>query len=480
MTFWDPVRIRAVLNGAWHARPGPRPIEGASTDTRTLRPNQVFFALRGENYDAHDFLRTAALAGSPLLVIDDPDAPRRQSIPDGVGILRVDDTLDALAQLAAAYRRTLDTVRVIAVTGSNGKTTTVRLIDAMLSAKLRGTASIKSYNNLIGVSLTVLAARPSDQYLVAEIGMNAPGEIAPLARIVDPDIALITCIGRAHIEALGSVESIAREKAVLLSYLRPNGLAIAPIEEPLLDDFVRPIPNVILFGEDPHADLRLTDVAKADSPDAISITVNDRARFTVPLLGRHNARNALAAIAVARRFGLSDEEIARGLGRVAPAESRLTRDVIAGVDVFDDAYNASPESTEAAIETFASLTPNARRRVLVLGDMLELGDAAEDAHLEIAERILDHFTPDFLVTVGAHALHIADRLSEATSPDRVMILSELDDASTRKIVQRLRPGDALLVKGSRRVGLERVVEALRRHGPGTSTNSAPSTNRASA
>lgn len=480
MTFWDPVKIRAVLGGTWLARPGPRPIEGASTDTRTLKPNQVFFALRGENFDAHRFLRNAALAGSPLLVIDDPDALEDQPIPEGVGILKVNDTLDAMAHLASAYRRTLDTVRVIGVTGSNGKTTTVRLIDGILGGKLRGTASIKSYNNLIGVSLTVLSARPSDQYLVCEVGMNAPGEISPLARIIDPDIAVITSIGRAHIEAFGSVEGIAREKAVLLSYLRPNGLAIIPADEPLLDDYTRPIPNVILFGEDQSATLRLSSVERSGRANSIDITVNGRSRFTVPLLGRHNARNALAAIAVARRLGLSDEEIAQGLGRVAPAESRFSREIINGVDVFDDAYNASPESMDAAIETFASLTVGARRRVLILGDMLELGDASMDAHLEVAERILDHFTPDFLVTVGSHALHIADRVSQASSHERVMILSELDDAQARKVVARLRADDAVLVKGSRRVGLERVVQTLRKHGPGAGSGASPRTPSASA
>lgn len=466
MTFWDPVKVRAVLGATWLARPGPRAIEGVSTDTRTIRPGQVFFALRGDRFDAHDFLQPAAEAGSPLLVIDDPESLKVQTIPEGVGVLKVADTLDALIHLAAAYRRTLDGVRVVGVTGSNGKTTTVRLIDAVLGVKLRGTASMKSYNNLIGVSLTLLAAKPSDQYLVCEVGMNAPGEVAPLARMIDPDIAVITSIGRAHIETFESTEAIAREKAVLLSYLRPNGLAVVPADEPLLADYIKPVPNVILFGDAPSATLRLTDVEPVVGEHATRFTVNERATFTIPLLGRHNACNALAAVGVARRFGLSDAEISDGLGRVVPADSRLRRTPVAGIDLFDDAYNASPESMAAALETFHTLTADAPRRILVLGDMLELGDHAHDAHLEVADRILERFTPDFLATVGSHALLIAERVSRVCPADRVMILSQLDDTQARKIVQRFRPGDAVLIKGSRRVGLERVVDALRRDGPG--------------
>ena len=469
MTFWDPVKVRAVLGATWIARPGPHAIEGVSTDSRSIRPGQIFFALRGDRFDAHEFLQPAAAAGAPLLVIDDPESLKAQTIPEGVGILKVADTLDALTHFAAAYRRTIDGVRVVAVTGSNGKTTTVRLIDGVLGVKLRGTASIKSYNNLIGVSLTLLAAKPSDQYLVCEVGMNAPGEIAPLARMIDPDIAVITNIGRAHIETFHTTEAIAREKAVLLSYLRPNGLAVVPSDEPLLADYAKPVPNVILFGEDASATLRLTGVEPSEDRGSTRFTVNERATFTIPLLGRHNARNALAAVGVARRFGLTDAEIADGLGRVVPADSRLRRTSVAGIDLFDDAYNASPESMDAAIETFHSLTEGAPRRVLVLGDMLELGDHASEAHLEVADRILERFTPDLLATVGAHALLIAERVSRVCPADRVMILSHLDDAQARKIVQRFESGDAVLIKGSRRVGLERVVDALRRYGPGAKT-----------
>lgn len=460
MTFWDPVRIRAILNASWLARTSRADIAGVSTDSRAIQPGQVFFALRGDNFDAHDYLAAAAEAGSPLLVIDDLEALEHQNVPDDVGVLKVPDTLDALTHLAAAYRRTLDGARVVAVTGSNGKTTTVRLIDAVLGSRLRGTASIKSYNNLIGVSLTILAAKPSDQYLVCEVGMNAPGEIAPLARIIDPDIAVVTNIGRAHIEAFGDREGIAREKAVLLSYLRPNGLAVAPANEPLLADFLRPVPNVLLYGTDEDANLRITNLRQ--HPDnTLSFVLNDRADFTIPLIGRHNALNAVAAIGVARRFGLSDADVATGLARADPAEMRLTRSTVAGIDVFNDAYNASPESMTAAIDTFAELTTGATRRVVVLGDMLELGDAATSAHEEIAQHLLERFTPDLLVAVGAHALVIAERVSRDIPPDRVVILSQLDADAPKRVAARIRKGDAVLIKGSRRIGLERIADAIR-------------------
>ncbi|XOV75303.1 MAG: UDP-N-acetylmuramoyl-tripeptide--D-alanyl-D-alanine ligase [Phycisphaerales bacterium] len=264
-------------------------------------------------------------------------------------------TRRALGQLALAYRRSLDSVRVIAVTGSNGKTTTVRLIDAVLREVPRR-ASIKSYNNDIGVPLTIFSARPGDQYLVCEVGMNAPGEIAPLARIVEPDVAVITSIGRAHIETFDDQLGIVREKASLLSFVRPHGLAVVTADCPDLDPYLKPVPNVVMFGRSDRADLRLTASEHAgDPPSRVRFTINERVTHEIPLLGEHNALNAMAAVAVGRRLGLEEEDIGRGLAGAVPAEMRLRHDRVGGLDLFNDAYNSSPESAMAAIRTFADL-----------------------------------------------------------------------------------------------------------------------------
>lgn len=466
MTFWTANSVRAAVGGSWLARVPANaeiPLTGISTDTRTLQRGQAFFALRGERFDAHDFLPQALAGGAGLVVIDDPSAFPAELARNhpGATVLRVPDVLEALDRLAAAYRKKLAGTRVIAVTGSNGKTTTVRLIDAILRTRLKGTASVKSFNNQIGLALTVLSAKPSDQYLVCEVGINDRGEMAPLAAIAEPDIAVITSIGRAHVGHLGSVEAVAREKAVLLSYLRPGGIAVVPADTHLLDEYVRPVPNSIRFGRADAADLRLTAVAHLSDGAGLEFEVNGRATFRLPMLGEHNASNALAALAVARRFNIDDDTARAGLAHVRPPEMRMHRLRLGGVDLYNDAYNASPESTIAAIRAFADLSRTNARRVVVLGDMLELGDHSRAAHEEIAGVLLEAGAPDMLITIGPGALIVADAVTRAAPRCRVVMLSELDDAAAVRTAQRFQPGDAVLLKASRRMGLERIERALR-------------------
>ncbi|MEQ8850702.1 MAG: UDP-N-acetylmuramoyl-tripeptide--D-alanyl-D-alanine ligase [Phycisphaerales bacterium] len=468
MSFWTFRNLRAASGGSWLQRPPSGepedPVVGLSIDTRTITPGRVFVALQGERFDGHDFLADGCMAGAPLLIIDRPAAA---SVIAGehpeVGVLLVKNTRATLARLAAAYRRTLETTRVIAVTGSNGKTTTTRLIDRVLSTRFRGTASVKSFNNDIGVPLTILAARPGDQYLVCEVGTSNPGEIAGLARIVEPDIAVITSIGRAHIENLGSMEAIAREKASLLSYIRPGGMAVVTADSGDLREWIKPIPNIVTFGRAEDADLRLTSFEHIESSTEprSEFTINERTTFPLALYGQHNAYNALAAVAVGRRFGVDDEEIRGALASVPSEAMRLQRETIDGIDVFNDAYNASPESMVAAITTFGQLTSGAQRRVVIVGDMLELGDEAAGAHREVAECILRTGTIDLVVTIGAASLHTAERLAREWAPDRVLMCSHLDDAQAARIVSMTRPGDAVLVKGSRAMRLERIPDTLR-------------------
>lgn len=471
MNFWIPASLRTASGGNWVHRPVHNPREdagivGLGTDTRTLTPGRGFLAIRGEHFDGHDFLLAACEAGAPLLVVEDGGAAEEAIAehPD-TWVLRVPDTRKALVRLAAAYRRTLESTRVIAITGSNGKTTTARLIDAVLGTKFRGTVSAHSFNNDIGVPLTILSARPGDQYLVCEVGTNSPGEIELLARIIEPDIGIITTIGRAHIEHFGSMEAIAREKATLLSYIRPGGTAIATAEFDLLREFIKPIPNVVTFGRSADADLRLTSFEHLEDSDSLSrFTVNDRRSFALSLYGEHNAHNALAAVAVGHRFGLDDEEIARGLRSVKSVEMRLQRESIGGVDVFNDAYNASPESTVAAIRTFASVS-DSRRRVIVIGDMLELGDAAPGAHREVAEAILEAGDIAEVFTIGAAALYTADGLSQHWPQSRITMFQKLEPKQAVQIASKLNEGDAVLLKGSRGMRLEQIIEALRERVP---------------
>jgi UDP-N-acetylmuramoyl-tripeptide--D-alanyl-D-alanine ligase len=451
VTFFDAENIKSVLGATWVARPDlDLRCEGVSTDTRTLRPRDLFVALRGDRFDGHRFLDRAAAAGALLALIDGP----AENAPAGLGLLRVEDTRAALLRLASAYRRTLDSVRIVGVTGSNGKTTTKHLIHEVLVSKLRGSASPKSFNNAIGVPLTILAARGSDQYLVCEIGSNAPGEIAQLARVVQPDAAVITSIGRAHLEGFGSIEGVCREKASLLNHLRPGGVAVVTADAPVLRNALRAVTNLVTFGFAPDADLRVEGV-EVDT-EGVSFRINDRESFWVPLIGRHSALAATAAVAVGRRFGLDSHSIRAALAGATGASMRLERVRVGGVELINDAYNANPDSVRAALETLASLPGD--RRVAVLGDMLELGQACDEAHLEIVEAVTGS-------SAIAHAVLVGPRLARAAAgadPGRVTLVEDLEGGRDESVASLLCPGDSVLLKGSRLMGLERVADALAR------------------
>ncbi len=468
--FWTAQNLRSLTGGSWLRRPGPQvddQLDGIGTDSRALRRGQAFLAIPGERFDGHDFLMGALDAGSPLLVVQDqaPIESLGDRVPQGVGVLRVKDSVRALGLIAQGYRRSLVGVRVIAVCGSNGKTTTCRLITGALSKKLRGSSSPKSFNNEIGLPLTILGAKPTDQFLVCEVGTNAPGEIAYLGSIVQPDVAVITSIGRAHMENFESVDDVAREDAAIFADLRANGLAVAPVGNKVLDDHLRVVPNVVTFGRGDDADLRISDiehVALGELGQGLRFTVNGRSEFQIPLVGAHNAQNAVAAIAVARRLGLDDRAIAAGLSAVQPADLRLNQREIGGIRVIADCYNANPESMIAALETFEELGRDSRRRVLVVGDMLELGESAEHEHEAIGRFIAERCHPGLVFTVGRHALHTAEAISRAECACELRMLSSMDESAAAKIASRLEPGDTLLLKGSRGIRLEMVLSALER------------------
>jgi len=471
MSFWSLESIKTVVGGAWLARPEAAPaVEGLSTDSRAVRPGQVFLALRGERTDGHRYLREAAAAGAALLVID-----RAEAVPadlsKGAAVLLVPDAGAALLRLAGAYRRTLERTRVIAVGGSNGKTTTVRLIHAALGGSLRGTASAKSFNNAVGVPLTILAARRTDQYLLCEVGTNAPGEIAALASVVEPDVAVITSIGREHLEGLATLRGVVQEEASLVAALRPGGVAVVTGDSPELVETVsallgrgkgRDLRSVLTFGFAPEASLRITSAE--ESIEGVRFTLNGRRRYALGLLGLHNASNAAAAVAVARRLGVDDAAIEAGLAGATGPEMRLERSTVRGVRIVNDAYNANPESTLAAISTFGAVvaaTPGVGRRVLVLGDMLEQGDSGPDVHREIGDAVAAAGWADLVVLVGRLSLFTADRLARTLPASRMAIFEDLDGGRAMEVAALLRPGDAVLLKGSRGMGLERIAAALR-------------------
>jgi UDP-N-acetylmuramoyl-tripeptide--D-alanyl-D-alanine ligase len=463
------------MAGQWvvppaHAARDGAGLVGISTDSRACGPSLAFIALRGERTDGHRHLADAARAGCRLVVVHEPIAATE--LPPDVAVMRVNDTGEALLTLARAYRRTL-AARVIAVGGSNGKTTTVRLIAAALGERHRGTASQKSFNNAVGVPLTILSAKPDDAFLICEVGTNAPGEVAPLTAAIEPDIIVITSIGREHLEGLGSLEGVIAEEASLARGMRPSGLAIVTGDSPELVSRVRtllasiPGARVQTFGTSQGCDLQLRDSVQSESAVRFAIGTTDA--FEVSLPGVHNASNAAAAIAVARELGVDDDVIRRGLASASGPPMRLERSTIAGVTIINDAYNANPDSMLASLRTFAAMcdaagvapagTTARGRRVVVLGDMLEMGEAGPMMHREVGESLAAAGWADLIVLIGPLMLFASTALAKRYGTQRVVHVSDLESGTADEIASMFRPADWVLLKGSRGMRLERVLEA---------------------
>lgn len=479
--FMTPLELCEATKGAWAVAPGSEcapgcccrisgdaPLAGVGTDTRGDLDRRAFFALRGERHDAHDYLLDALRAGAALLVVERSRWGRvRVADPGKAAVLMVDDARRALVDSAVAWRRQLERVQVVAVTGSAGKTTTKRLIDGVLSRRLRGTSSPRSFNNDVGVPLTLCAARRAHDYVVCEIGMNAPGEIAMLTGIARPTVAVVTMVGRAHLERLGSVEAIAREKLDIVAGLQPGGLAVVRGDSALIDEALgRALPEgvrLVRFGEGPANHVRLLSRRADGTGQSISVDACGR-RFEarMPMGGMHNALNALAAVAIGVDRGLSDAEIAAGLEAVAPADMRMVRQQVGAYTVYNDAYNANPDAVAAALAAFAEMAAQSARRVVVLGDMLELGDGAPALHSETGRLVARSFAggpPDLAVFVGKLSAHSAAAARECRAA-RVLHVPDLQPASMSLIAEALEPGDAILLKGSRGSAMERLLGAL--------------------
>ena len=455
MKAFSPNEIRLAVHGRWLSQGADITVDGVTTDSRTANPGDLFVAIKGENFDGHDYLLAAAKAGCISAIVD-RDADLSSDILSiyGGGLIGVEDTTVALGELAGFYRKQL-AANVIAITGSNGKTTVKRMIDHIMSRRYTGTVSPKSFNNAIGVPLTILSAKPSDDYVICEVGTNAPGEVLNLGRIVQPDVAVITGAGSAHLEGLKSVERVAVEKASLLATLSPTGIAIVRGGQQSLDHAMVSFDcRMIRFGEEDPCELRIT--AHEPRPDGQRFQINERLWVFLPVPGRHNAFNALAAIAVAQRFGFDQELAAEALADVSLPEMRLERIEAGEVTIINDAYNANPDSVSAAAAVLAEMP--ARRRVMILGDMRELGEQSEQLHSELGE-LLARRRADLLVGVGELGRLIARGAAaggvESREYDTVDdLIGDLDGL--------LQAGDVILIKGSRAMGMERAVEPIRK------------------
>jgi UDP-N-acetylmuramoyl-tripeptide--D-alanyl-D-alanine ligase len=450
-------------------------ISRVTTDSRAVGPGDLFVAIRGERFDGHDFVNHALAAGAMAAVVRNDFervVPAGAVESPGGLLIHVDDPIAAMGRLALYYRRSViaGSATVVAVTGSVGKTTTKQMIAHLLAARWKGAASPKSFNNSIGVPLTLLSVEPSHAFVVCEVGSNAPGEIDALARLVEPEVAVITAVTECHLEKLGSLDNVAHEKLSLLQHLKPGGAVIVNFDSELLrwnverDRDYRKIKRVS-FGQWPEADLRLTDVHlvgnehERAASTGFAFTVNDRFEYRLNVPGRHNVFNALAAIGVARWFGMDHDEIARQLATFKLPAMRLQVERVGRMTIINDAYNCNPAALAAAVDTLLG-TPAVGRRVLILGDMRELGTATEELHRRSAERI-GRSGIDLVVAVGDYARLVAETV-QAASEGRIPVHAYSSLASAkRRVLPLLKPGDTVLVKASRAMGLEKLVETIR-------------------
>lgn len=466
MKPWEIDDLRRAMKARFAAR-GTRQFRGkVSTDSRTAADGELFFALVGERHDAHQYVADviARCVAAVVVHAEQPADVCAAAQAKGVSILRVDNTTAALNRLAAAYRNELRT-RVIVVGGSNGKTTTKRILHALLCEKFGpagGVASPKSFNNNIGMPLTLLDVEPGHEFVILEIGTNAPGEIAALGAVARPDIAVITSVGLEHLEKLGDLAGVAREEAAIAAYLQPKATLVLPADAPELRAALgNPAAQKILVGlEGTTADLVGTHIV--ESLSGVRFAINGRGAYELPLLGAHNVSNALMAIAVARRLGATDEQIRAGLRRTKGAPMRLEPMRIGEYAIINDAYNANPSSMEAALQTFARIVQQGRpgtpgmRSVAILGDMLELGAASDAMHRRVGALVAQHQI-DILMAIGAQMAQAAAACRAAGG----VVYHFASTAEARAgMAGLLRPGDAILLKGSRGMALEKILEAL--------------------
>jgi UDP-N-acetylmuramoyl-tripeptide--D-alanyl-D-alanine ligase len=432
---------------------GKTSIERISTDSRTIKDGELFVALRGENFDGHKFVEDVAKRGAAGAIVD----PKwKGKVPNKFALVRASDTLLAYQNLATNYRKSLS-LKVVAITGSNGKTSTKDFCASVLGRKFRVTKTQGNFNNHVGLPRTILETTSEHEVGVWEIGMNHPGEVAPLAKIAAPDAAIITNIGVAHIEFMGTREAIAREKGALAEAVDSEGTVILNADDPFSEGIAkRTRARVVLAGIN-NGVLRATEIEQSAGGSEFTILEGGhrcRARLSVP--GLHMVQNALLAVAAGRAFGVLLEECAVGLATAPLTKARLQIKEINGVQFLDDSYNANPDSMKAALRTLMELDADGRR-IAVLGEMRELGAESQRGHEEVGEEAAA-LGVDQLIGIGEMGGIISGAAKKAglEKSDTVESTSEAADL----LIDIAEPGDLILIKGSRLARTEDVIAAF--------------------
>lgn len=438
-------------------------VKSINLNSKTLKRGDFFIPLKGERFDAHQFLEQALSRGTSGFLVEKPSgqmASHLKGLKKETVIIEVANTLRALQDIAGYLRHKLD-LEVVGITGSTGKTCTKDTLASILSLEKKIIASEKNYNNEIGVPLTILRATKATEVLVVEMAMRHLGEIKDLARIVKPTIGLVTNIGVAHFELLGSEGKIFQAKSDLVKALPSAAPVVLNADckwTKKLIDLAKG--KVVTFGLKKKADVTASDVKldKLGQPSFEVVSKRGRVRVKLPLPGRYNIYNALAAATVAIEMGFSLSNIKKGLEKVHLSEMRMkVLPFRRGITILNDAYNANPTSMQAALFTLAEIA--AKRRIAVLGDMLELGKVADVSHRELG-RLVPRVKVDVLVTVGEKGKLIAKEARKKMSDSNVFAYLSVEEAAG-VLKNNLRKGDVVLVKASRKIALERIIDLIK-------------------
>ncbi|KRG16205.1 UDP-N-acetylmuramoyl-tripeptide--D-alanyl-D-alanine ligase [Lederbergia galactosidilytica] len=427
-------------------------IQGIAFDTRMIKAGNLFIPLKGEKADGHQYVDNAIAKGAGA-VLWQKDMPYP---PEDIPVLVVEDTLVALQELAHAYRKQLP-VKVLGITGSNGKTTTKDIAAAVFSQKYRVHKTDGNFNNHIGLPYTLLHMAEDTEIAILEMGMSSKGEISLLSKIAEPDVAIITNIGEAHLQDLGSREAISEAKFEIVDGLAENGLLIIPGEEPLLQEKVSIVQGIRTqtFGETSINDVYPEKIHLDEKGNEFTLKGKE---FFLPISGKHNVMNALAVISAAKEFTISDDAIKAGLKKVKISNMRMEwHKGIKGTKILNDAYNASPTSMRAVLSMFVTIGDQ-HNRIVVLGDMLELGEQEKDYHLEIGMELSPE-TIKYVFTYGKLGKYIAEGAREHFPKDRVFDFMEKNEL-IKTLTEKIEGNEYILFKASRGAKLEEMIETI--------------------